>query len=362
MSIKICLNCNKEFETNSGVKKFCCKECQLVFESKAKNKDTDAITCKICGFMGHKLKRHIETSHHITQEEYCKRFNVTPYDLISESAHHSISQGQKRLFEEGRGHGFTSENNPSNSKDCKNGRNSPYSMNFRGYDGLTDEEKQTKINALKATAVNKKTDNNNNPLTIEYYIKRGMSKTEAEIALKERQTTFTFEKCIERYGEEEGKRVYAERQERWQNTLNNKPLKEIERINRAKMSFNGYSNMSQTLFWKIYDSIKNDYNDIYFATFNPTTKEYDDSINKEYFVHSDIGNFFLDFYVKDCNKIIEFDGDYWHGEKRGNQKREEIRENKLNKMGYTNILHIKERDYKSNPQKVIEECLNYLNS
>ena len=27
--------------------------------------------------------------------------------------------------------------------------------------------------------------------------------------------------------------------------------------------------------------------------------------------------FFLDFYVKDNNKVIEFDGDYWHGEKRG---------------------------------------------
>jgi len=24
--------------------------------------------------------------------------------------------------------------------------------------------------------------------------------------------------------------------------------------------------------------------------------------------------FFLDFYIKDNNKVIEFDGDYWHGE------------------------------------------------
>lgn len=28
--------------------------------------------------------------------------------------------------------------------------------------------------------------------------------------------------------------------------------------------------------------------------------------------------YFLDFYVEDNNKVIEFDGDYWHGEKRGN--------------------------------------------
>lgn len=29
-------------------------------------------------------------------------------------------------------------------------------------------------------------------------------------------------------------------------------------------------------------------------------------------------NYFLDFYVKDNNVAIEFDGDYWHSEKRGN--------------------------------------------
>ena len=28
--------------------------------------------------------------------------------------------------------------------------------------------------------------------------------------------------------------------------------------------------------------------------------------------------YFLDFYIEDNNKVIEFDGDYWHGEKRGN--------------------------------------------
>lgn len=54
---------------------------------------------------------------------------------------------------------------------------------------------------------------------IEYYINQGMSLKEAKQALKERQTTFTLEKCIEKYGKEEGTRRFNERQEKWKHSL-----------------------------------------------------------------------------------------------------------------------------------------------
>ena len=39
---------------------------------------------------------------------------------------------------------------------------------------------------------------------IEYYLKKGLNEEEAKLALKERQTTFSLEKCIKKYGFEEG--------------------------------------------------------------------------------------------------------------------------------------------------------------
>ena len=70
--------------------------------------------------------------------------------------------------------------------------------------------------------------------SIEYYLKKGLSEEEAKAALKERQATFTLEKCIKRHGLEEGTKIFNERQEKWQNTLNSKPQEEIDDINRSK--------------------------------------------------------------------------------------------------------------------------------
>ena len=101
--------------------------------------------------------------------------------------------------------------------------------------------------------------------------------------------------------------------------------------------------------------IHNEYNEIFYATNG-------NNDNNEYIVFNTNTNksYFLDFYVKDNNKVIEFDGDYWHGEKRGNQLRDKQRENALKALGYVNILHVKERDYKNNPQAVIDECLKFI--
>lgn len=67
-----------------------------------------------------------------------------------------------------------------------------------------------------------------------------MSEEEAKIALRERQATFTLEKCIKRHGLEEGTRRFNERQDKWQNTLNSKPQEEKDAINASKGS--GISN------------------------------------------------------------------------------------------------------------------------
>ena len=70
-----------------------------------------------------------------------------------------------------------------------------------------------------------------------------------------------------------------------------------------------------------------------------------------------------DFYDEKTKKIIEFDGTYWHGEhiiRNSNKEREENRDKFLLSEGY-NVLHIKEEDYRQNPDNVVKICLEFLN-
>ena len=71
-------------------------------------------------------------------------------------------------------------------------------------------------------------------MTLDYYLARGYSQDEASQALKERQGTFSLEKCISKYGEIDGLIRFNERQAQWQATLNSKSDDEIADINRRK--------------------------------------------------------------------------------------------------------------------------------
>ncbi len=57
---------------------------------------------------------------------------------------------------------------------------------------------------LKKAAQTRK-DNDNENTSLSYYLKQGMTQEEAEQSLKDRQRTFTLEKCINKYGEEKGR-------------------------------------------------------------------------------------------------------------------------------------------------------------
>lgn len=353
-----CTNCGKEFETNTKRKRFCSVTCKYISWSKEDFPDgSDFVVCKECGVRARQLLQHIEKVHHMTVEDYCAKHNCTRYDLSCEALHKQMSTNISKACHEGRCGWQKGKENPSHGEECRSGRRSPWSMNYKGYNGLSDIEKKQKIAQFAQDVADAREANGNNSLTVAYYINKGFSIDEAKKKLKERQSTFSLEKCISQHGEDEGRKIFAARQEKWQNTLKSKPIEEIERINKAKMlNGKGYSKISQQLFNKIMLVIGNEYINVYYATNNPNLDF------NEYMVHDNNTqcNFFLDFYVKDNNKVIEFDGDYWHGEKRGNQKRDREREEKLKALGYVNILHVKERDYKANPQKVVDECVEFI--
>jgi N6-adenosine-specific RNA methylase IME4 len=70
----------------------------------------------------------------------------------------------------------------------------------------------------------------------EYYERfYGVSRQEAEKMVKDRQTTFSLEKCIAKHGSTEGQQIWMLRQEKWQNTLNKLPEERIIEIMQKKV-------------------------------------------------------------------------------------------------------------------------------
>ena len=337
-----CIICKKIIIDYHSNQIYCgneCKNISIIEKSKEKYKEMEYVECMICGYRGKSLPYHLYMMHNITLKKYMIMYNKTLDDVILKST--------RKLW----GDKVTGENNGAFGH---NGKYSPYSKKFIKYNSLTEEQKISKISNMyedlsKTLIKGQKLTNQTG-----YWVKMGFSEEEAKQKISERQKTFSKEKCIEQYGNEEGIKKWSERQKKWQNTLKNKSPEEIERINRSKFKNTGYSLVSQRLFNTLYEKIKIDFNEIYFATKGVS------NINNEYIIITNEKKvYFTDFLIKDTNKIIEFDGDYWHGEKRGNQERDRIREKSIKSMGY-DIYRVKERDFNRNPHFVIQECLNFI--
>lgn len=128
-----------------------------------------------------------------------------------------------------------------------------------------------------------------------YWVNKGYTKKESKIKLSERQITFSKEICTQKYGEEEGLKIFTERQIKWSKSLSTGGNLKI-----------GYSKISQELFNILLETYDIDnINNIYFATHN---KEY--KLNK---CESEGGIWLYDFTDIKNKKIIEFHGDMYHG-------------------------------------------------
>lgn len=150
--------------------------------------------------------------------------------------------------------------------------------------------------------------------------KRYIDKYGKEIGLAKyyEDRAMTLEMCIKRHGKKKGKELwnnYCERQ-RYTNSKEYYINKYGEgkginkwKENRIIFAKAGQSNnsttiskISQELFNILYKKINTKKEEIYFY-----------SLNKEYELICDNGScYFLDFYDKERNIIIEFNGDYWH--------------------------------------------------
>lgn len=117
----------------------------------------------------------------------------------------------------------------------------------------------------------------------------------------------------------------------------------------------GVSKISQELFYIIYIKMKLKNDECFFDYINHEYRLKISKNDKDEFKNRNINEncYNLDFVYR--NKIIEFDGDYWHKD----DEKEQAKSDFLKYKGYE-VLHIKEHLYYKDKQKVIEECIQFL--
>ena len=299
------------------------------------------ITCKICGKESTRIYgRHLK-HHNLTSDEYLKLYPGEP--LYSESDYkettkngglHMKQEKYKKIFSD-KIIGQKNPNSKSKTTEEQRKQRSPFSKNFIKY---KNENECVEF----SNKVHENITSEQQSTRIEYWLKKGYSTKDAKIKLSERQTTFSLKKCIEKHGKINGLKIWLERQEKWMN-------------NYKKSNF---SKVSQKLFWNLYEKInKND--EIYFATLKDGILD-DSGKNNEYRLKLTNIIILPDFFIKNKKKIIEFDGVYYHRINPENKKRSLKRDKELILDGFS-ILHIKEINYKKNPEKTIQECIDFLN-
>ena len=284
-----------------------------------------AVSCGICGLISHDLTSHILRSHKIQIKEYKKKYGeIRSKKYLTTQSNNII--GNK---------------NPAyNHK----GKYSPLSKNFL-YANTTDKK-----NIIEKISRSNK-NNGNNDTTLIYWTNKGFSKEEAIQKIKERQATFTLQKCIVKYGEELGPIRWEERQRKWHDSC-------------KKSKKKGYSAISQELFWQIFSNLSQDeYEFTFFAELGKDKVLDPNGLNNEYRLNLNKRFIFPDFINTKNKKIIEFDGTYWHGKniiRSTNRLRDWQRDELIRNGGYE-VLHIKEEDYRKDKQHSIKMCLEFLN-
>lgn len=177
-------------------------------------KDDEYIECRICGFCGKELGHHIKT-HGLSVKEY----GITKCLKIRKKSSERVKGDKNPAFQHG-------------------GKFSPYSDKFIKYQNNTSN--YTKNEVINKARNTKKNNPQRQPTHIEYYLSRGLDERTAREALSKRQSTFSLEKCIEKYGVDDGFQKWKLRQERWLETLNNKSDEEKDEINRKKVPTANY--------------------------------------------------------------------------------------------------------------------------
>ena len=324
------------------------KEIKKSLDSDRIKKDPENfIKCEICGSAIKLLKNHLRNSHKDWsfdryKEEFPNSFTIAK----STSKLNSVNnKGDKNIFSK------------VNSTEKERKERSIFSLESwkMRYPENSDEE----LIEMRNLDLKDKLKDRLLPSQVEYWIRKGFTEEDSIEKVKERQRTFSLKRCIEKYGEEEGLKVFEERQKKWSNKIEEKYRNgEFSKVPK-KLSSSRYSKSAKILI-------------------DLLLKEHPNSIcfeNELELIFENKTRVYFDFSLG--NKIIEFNGDYWHCNpknydpnyyhKRLKMKASEkwkIDEDKIElakNKGY-DILVIWESEFKKCPEKIIKECLEFLNS
>lgn len=248
--VKECKNCNTKFTTNLERKEMCSKKCwtedkkkhhleNQIKKSHEKFKDSvlgvDYVSCHYCSYKAPSLNHEHLKLHGTTTKKY------------REDGHQLISDNMFNLMS----NRVTGDKNPAANH---GGKFSPFSSKFVGY--KSDEEYQENLKRLNDQRSEVLKTSGNCSATLLYWTKLGYSDEEAREKLSERQKTFSLEQCINKHGEEEGRKIWRARQDKWQETLNSKSDEEKLKINASKATFLNYETIKRWIKGS-YDSNRN---------------------------------------------------------------------------------------------------------
>ena len=189
---------------------------------------------------------------------------------------------------------------------------------------------------------------------VEYYLNKGYSILDSKELLIERQKTFTLEKCIIKYGLEQGTEIYNKRQKDW--------IKKM--FNENTCMATGRSLICDKFIEKLINSIN-----------NIITNSFLYGINEK-FIYDKLEKKANRYDLCYDKKIIEFNGDFWHSNPKIFEANEihKVKKIKCSEIwskdkrkidsakehGY-DILVIWESEYINNEEEIIKKCKEFLN-
>ena len=363
---KTCQNCNIEFHANHNRTVYCSPECKAEIRFKKKQEKIisngiegiDYVIDQWNGYATPRIYGQWMSSMHPgkTTDDYLNDFPGAP--LCCKKDHIATSKNSGKHMKKPKYRKMASDqikgiNNPNHkSKTTKEQRQarSPFSENFINYESPEDARRFQLEHCSKGRYNTR----------LSYWIEEGHSPEEAIKMLKERQATFTLNKCITKYGEEKGHRIFEERQKAWSKIIESK----YQAGEFTRFSESNWSNTEAVFINQLVN------------TLNLKPDEYYSCINgKQFFRYFKEVKLTKSYDFVIGKKIIEFNGDYWHCNP--NQYKadyyhkhiqltakeiwdlDQIKISLIENEGYQ-VLTIWESEWNDDPNRTIENCIKFI--
>lgn len=349
-----CLENNKDYKTFDGLQNILNTKYKMTIIDYAIKwklvKEDEYIKCEICKSYCDSIGKHLSIKH----KEFGGLNNyksVYGNDIKTLCNNYSNFLKNKMI-------GINNHNHKNNTTKIERQEKSPFSIEFwkKKFKNKSIVEIELILESFRNSALSEREFTNQ----LEYWLNKGYNEEESIKLLKDRQTTFSLNKCIEKFGEIEGNIIFNKRQDKWLDSL----------LNNGKLNI-GYSEISQVLFDSIKKLLPN--NNFYYGSYN----------NELRLKYNNSRTYLYDFADINNKKIIEFHGDLFHGNplkfkatdnpnpfKKNITAQEMWDKDKIKydiakNNGY-DILIIWESEFKSKgtnkKEEVIQKCVNFINN